>query len=291
MRNKPPKPRIVHFLRPWKYATMTECGQTAFERAAVSAEPRGAQRVNILASGDPNEVTCGSCLRTNAYKRAKEKAMSPKHEATVGIPTQGSESDMLERPINMGAVMTEASRMLGHNESFGPTDPVIHAAAKRGNPTPLCVAAGPDDRTPHEFEGYSTMDGGVINCRECLQHPEFIRRNNMFTEMMSPTLPATGPAPVVAQYHDREPEEDYGQPLYNHDCEACTFLGSKQGQDLYYCDQGGGSNLSTVIARRSDRGEDYISGLSAARQEPLLALAVVRAFRKGLLTDDEMGWL
>jgi hypothetical protein len=274
LRNKPPAEPIVHFVRPGTiWGTMTSCGQHVYE----NDEPRP----NICTTSYVRLVTCGSCVRTVEYKREQEKVVG-KHEDTVGNPTQGSEDRTLERPINMGEVMTEASRMLGHNDSFGATQPAIHAMTKRGTPAPLC-----GDPMEH---GYSTMDGGVVNCRDCLQHPEFIRRNNMFTEMMSPTL-ADGEREPIAQVHDREPVDDYGEPLYNHDCEACVYLGHKQGQDLYYCDQGGGPNMSTVIARRSDRGEDYISGLVAARQEELLALAVVRAFRKGLLTDDEMSWL
>lgn len=283
LRNKPPKAPVVHFMKAWKYATMTSCGQHAFERAEILAEPRGAQRTNIIVSTTPDEVTCGSCIRTIEFKRAKERAMAPKHEATVGIPTQDNVQPLTEeRPINMGKVMAEAGRILGHSNSFGATQPTIHAMTKRGTPAPLC-----GDPMDH---GYSTMDGSVINCQACLQHPEFIRRNDMFTEMMSPSLPIGEHSPI-AKVHDVEPQDDYGTPLYNHDCEACVFLGHQQMQDLYYCDQGGGQNMSTVIARRSDRGEDYVSGLTAARQEPLLALAVVRAFRKGLLTDDEMSWL
>jgi hypothetical protein len=209
--------------------------------------------------------------------------MAPKHEATVGIPTQGSEDQTLERPINMGKVMTEASRMLGHNDSFGATQPAIHAMTKRGTPAPLC-----GDPMEH---GYSTMDGGVVNCRDCLQHPEFIRRNNMFTEMMSPTL-ADGEREPIAKVHDQEQEDDYGVPRYVHDCEACQFLGSSsKGMDLYWCSQGGGPNISTVIARFGNEGPDYFSGIGHARESEVLALAVVRAFRAGLLNDTDLSWL
>jgi hypothetical protein len=256
---------------------------------------------SLWATLDPDLVTCKRCPTTLIYSQSKDKkeAYVGKHE-TVGVPTQGSEDQMLERPINMGKVMTEAAKigsgrptaeplagaMLGHNESFGPNDPLIHSMESRGHPIPLC-----NDVPGADQSGYSTMDGSAVNCRHCLQHPVFIQRNNMFTEMMSPSHPQ-GERPPVAILHDREPpEDDYGTPLYNHDCEACTYLGHKQMHDLYYCDQGGGSNMSTVIARHGDRGEDYISGLNSARDNELLALAVVRAFRKGLLTDDEMGWL
>jgi hypothetical protein len=50
------------------------------------------------------------------------------------------------------------------------------------------------------------------------------------------------------------------KPLYEHDCEACYFLGSFNGDDLYYCGQAG--VVDTVIARHSSEGHDYGSGLS-----------------------------
>lgn len=239
---------------------------------------------SLWATLDPDLVTCKRCPTTLIYSQSKNKkeAYVGKHE-TVGIPTQGSEDQV----IGNGRPTAEplAGAMLGHNESFGPNDPLIHSMETRGHPIPLC-----NDVPGADQSGYTTMDGAAVNCRHCLQHPVFIRRNDMLVAMMSPSHPE-GERPPVSKFHDREPEDDYGTPLYNHDCEACTYLGHKQMHDLYYCDQGGGSNLSTVIARRSDRGEDYISGLNSARDNELLALAVVRAFRKGLLTDDEMGWL
>jgi hypothetical protein len=212
-----------------------------------------------------------------------------KHEDTVGIPTQGSE----DQPAKID--WAEEARALGQrvpqSNTFGEHDPMIHAAAKRGNPAPLCLVSDPDDRSITVYDGSSTMDGGAINCRACLQHPEFIRRNNMFTEMMSPTL-ADGEREPIAKVHDQEQEDDYGVPRYVHDCEACQFLGSSsKGMDLYWCSQGGGPNISTVIARFGNEGPDYFSGIGHARESEVLALAVVRAFRAGLLNDTDLSWL
>lgn len=50
------------------------------------------------------------------------------------------------------------------------------------------------------------------------------------------------------------------KPIYKHDCDACQFLGSTvvegEAYDLYYC-----AHEPTIIARWSDEGADYSSGL------------------------------
>jgi hypothetical protein len=45
-------------------------------------------------------------------------------------------------------------------------------------------------------------------------------------------------------------------PRYLHDCECCRFVGFHKDADLYYC-----ATEPTVIARYSDEGSDYSSGL------------------------------
>lgn len=291
----------VHLVR--SNARRSACGTLLSTRQLNWADAEnGILDIGVQATLDWHLVTCKRCPTTLQYRLAKEidPEMGKHEEPTVGIPTQGSEDTMLERPINMGKVMTEAAKigrptaeplagaLLGHNESFGPDEPTIHAMARRGNPSALCMVKDLDDRPTTGFSGYSTMDGGAVNCRACLQHPEFIRRNNMFTEMMSPTLP-DGPREPIAKVHDREREDDYGTPNYLHDCEACVFLGGVDDYDLYWCGQGG--IRSTVIGRFSSNGPDYISGLDYARDNEKLALAVVRAFKMGLLSDEDMSWL
>lgn len=275
LRNKAPREPVVHFMSNWSWSTMTSCGQHAIE----NKEPRP----NIIVTLNPSKVTCGSCVRTTFYKR--RLAMSPKHEATVGIPTQ-PESE--ERPVSLGKVMQEAAQVFTppQSNSFGGDEPLIHAQLGGGNPMPLCT----NNDDAKWTEGYSTMDGGAVTCRYCLQDPLFIQRNNMFTEMMSPSH-GEGEAEPAAIVHDRADQDDYGTPNYMHDCDACVFLGEADDYDLYWCSQGGGTNISTVIARFSSNGPDYISGLAHARGNEKLALAVVRAFRKGLLDDADLGWL
>lgn len=73
-------------------------------------------------------------------------------------------------------------------------------------------------------------------------------------------------------------------PLFQHDCERCTFLGSYQEQDLYHCLQ---SNLGpTVIARRSSEGSDYSSGFIFVQRDPALREAWMRAKEKGLKVTE-----
>jgi len=52
-------------------------------------------------------------------------------------------------------------------------------------------------------------------------------------------------------------------PRFKHDCQRCRYLGTIVSSgglaDLYFCDQSG--SRPTVIARFSDEGSDYASGL------------------------------
>lgn len=72
------------------------------------------------------------------------------------------------------------------------------------------------------------------------------------------------------------------RPVFKHDCypEACRFLGHYEGRDLYACVEG--ENLTTVVARRSDDGPDYVSGLSFVDRNPHLAEALRRAEARGI---------
>ncbi len=48
-------------------------------------------------------------------------------------------------------------------------------------------------------------------------------------------------------------------PRFCHDCTRCTFLGGFDAADLYFCC---GSLETTVIARYSDEGSNYASGMA-----------------------------
>jgi hypothetical protein len=58
------------------------------------------------------------------------------------------------------------------------------------------------------------------------------------------------------------------KPSFRHDCKFCQFLGVYNNRDLYMCSAGPGE---TVIARYSDEGGSYTSGLVVARSLHLSA--------------------
>jgi hypothetical protein len=72
------------------------------------------------------------------------------------------------------------------------------------------------------------------------------------------------------------------KPQYIHDCDACRYLGRSDDEifDLYFCAQSDSS--LTVIARFSDEGPDYKSGLCFVEFDAVLSqaykLAVIRNF-------------
>ena len=72
------------------------------------------------------------------------------------------------------------------------------------------------------------------------------------------------------------------EPRYKHDCESCVFLGQRDAHDLYFCD----CVHPTVLARYSDRGEDYTSGLPLVGIAPPLTEAAKRAVARGLLDQN-----
>ena len=76
------------------------------------------------------------------------------------------------------------------------------------------------------------------------------------------------------------------EPLHKHDCKACIFLGSADGNDLYFC-----STESVPICRYSSEGSDYSSGMSFVPVVPYLALAFDIAKDKELLPPYWLNWV
>jgi len=71
-------------------------------------------------------------------------------------------------------------------------------------------------------------------------------------------------------------------PRYTHDCHTCRYMGRHEEYDLYYC-----GNEPTVIARYSNIGSDYTSGMIFARPngvEPLYQ-AKLRAIQYGIIKE------
>lgn len=72
------------------------------------------------------------------------------------------------------------------------------------------------------------------------------------------------------------------EPLFDHDCDRCIFLGTYNGYaDLYWCKQSIGDR-PTLIARFSSEEADYISGIPFYKVFPELAKAYVLAEAQGL---------
>lgn len=67
---------------------------------------------------------------------------------------------------------------------------------------------------------------------------------------------------------------------FQHDCEQCIPLGQTERADLYFC-----PNEPTLIARHSDEGSDYASGIAFANFNPDLVEAKRLALEKlGMFT-------
>lgn len=76
------------------------------------------------------------------------------------------------------------------------------------------------------------------------------------------------------------------KPVYEHDCEACKWLGpfefEGQHYELYYHDE-----PKTVIARFGPDG-DYVSGLSFIDVDPVITEAAIRAVSEGHLKYEDV---
>jgi hypothetical protein len=81
---------------------------------------------------------------------------------------------------------------------------------------------------------------------------------------------------------------------FTHDCSQCVYLGHYQEFDLYFHDGGEHAIRTTVIARYSSAGPDYLSGMGFAvpfrdasgemsSGIPVLVEARYRAIERGLL--------
>ena len=81
-------------------------------------------------------------------------------------------------------------------------------------------------------------------------------------------------------------------PRYTHDCTNCTFLGQHKEFDLYVCAVG--KNITTVIARYSSDGPDYVSGLSFAvnyRMGMFKRSKDISALEKALTRAEKLGFV
>lgn len=68
---------------------------------------------------------------------------------------------------------------------------------------------------------------------------------------------------------------------FQHDCDTCIPLGMTAEADLYFC-----PNEPTLVARFSDEGSDYSSGICFADRNPHLAEAKKLAVAKFAIFTD-----
>jgi hypothetical protein len=123
---------------------------------------------------------------------------------------------------------------------------------------------------------------GMSFCTGGIENPCICGR-----EMATATGFVNSPKIGICYYVDRSNPvcTPVTKPIFEHDCQSCVYLATvtyeevtytdygsfhKQAPaDLYYCPQGG-IPVSTLIARFSDDGPDYTSGLSAGRDSWLV---------------------
>lgn len=77
-------------------------------------------------------------------------------------------------------------------------------------------------------------------------------------------------------------------PIHEHDCDRCKFLGSFNGEDLYYCppyDPVKSPQFWTLLSRFGKDG-DYCSG-GWKTNHPQMLEARVRAVAAGYIKFDE----
>ncbi len=147
---------------------------------------------------------------------------------------------------------------------------------------------------PNNFEKYDSPKPGPVTGYRCTTH-SFTTKSRMALQLHADSWtgrtceidvlredPALLPLPP-------KPEPavpPHVGPHWEHDCEACIYLGSRYGSggqwDLYYCPPNKFNDLPNVVARRGEMG-DYVSGMSFLDREPMLAVAAILALKQGHL--------
>ncbi len=72
------------------------------------------------------------------------------------------------------------------------------------------------------------------------------------------------------------------RPSFKHDCKECIYLGSMDGNDLYFCNKHQDLS-STILARFGNEVSKFASGIELADYNPFLGEAMKRAVERGLL--------
>lgn len=100
--------------------------------------------------------------------------------------------------------------------------------------------------------------------------------------------------PIDGNFFNENSEEEVEPfPSFKHDCNNCVYLGpyfseeEDRTMDLYVC-ASQDKVINTVIARFSDEGGDYCSGLLFVKIVPELREAFERAKNQGFIFKGEL---
>lgn len=276
-----------HYVKGW--SDITACG-------------RNKTLSNIDFSSEPSQVDCGLCVRTTEFKKARSdqvrtEGVMPITE-TVGIPTQtaalppihmafssnrpeswcpgGSTNpdaystmdlDAVSCPDCLNSGMYSTRRRL-RSEGYiaaGKADPLAEQMGFTGT-EPIEAGHEPDDDPIYESDLNEDEESPLQYFRDHFEQED--RRGK-----------------GVSRDHDAPFRPHPHQGQWTHDCDRCYYLGSYRAADLYFCRQDNG--VATVISRFGNEGGEYKSGMWSAKEDPALALAVVKAFHRGLLTVED----
>lgn len=252
-------------------------------------------RRNSWLDADPTLTDCPRCKLTDAWRTAWQKRTKTAEEIREDRFLAAKDKSR-SIPDSWFVALVDGKVRMG----LRTYEALVDAAAA---PKP----AAPDDRsspTPRLIHHYRPgwfnaackkkiadvqaidSDWAKVTCPDCLSYyrpeddplaPKVEREDGPDYALADEAPDDRSSADVSINPHD------HGEPLFQHDCGDCIFLTRFKGQDLYFHPGRHSDRSTTVIARRSGQGPDYVSGLAAAEQDPNLAVAYVIAHRRGLL--------
>ncbi|QOP66856.1 hypothetical protein SEA_ODYSSEY395_107 [Arthrobacter phage Odyssey395] len=239
---------------------------------------------------DISKVTCPDCLQAHAawgaVKTAKPPALTTHLRRPTGLRTYCDDPDGERRAY--GVITTDLSAVDCRDclrakaiETAG-APAVVHHATPFADRTTCGLERWDNAQREHRTDVQTNALHGNVTCPECITIES--REAEFFMTDDTPEAPTeegyTPSQEEITEAHRHDWAMVDG-PKWPHDCDGCTYLGTRWhtvNWDLYFCDQGG---RPTVIARRGE-SEDYISGIEFIDREPMLALAYIRAVQAGL---------
>jgi hypothetical protein len=243
-------------------------------------------RRNSALDADPNITTCLQCKNTDTWRAAWENRTKTAQEIrtdrflaardkTKPIPYSQYVA-LVDGKVRMGLTTYEAlAAAATPDDQSSPAKPVTH----HYDPGYYATACGKQTRDVKRIDSR----WGMTTCPDCLS---YYRPEN---DPLAPKVEREdGPDYALA---DQAPDDRSSAgnrhapaPRFKHDCNTCIYLGSETVgghlHDLYFHPD---TSHPSVIARESSEPGDYRSGLSFVDRDGALALAYIRAQRRGLL--------